>query len=134
MFQREVRNLKIAAGAAENSEDQREQIRSGYLLTLASEHEYLINGASPLIKSCHNKSWGNTPLYVIASGRPNHQFGDDAVRFQKYWNKQCRKLASRSNHGHYYFAPRSSHNLPLDDPKLVIHVLEKILSLIQKGA
>lgn len=134
MFLREVRNLKMAANESENSEDQREQERAGYLHTLASEHEFLINEFSPIIKSCRNKSWGNLPVYVIASSIPNHQFGEDAARFQKFWNDQCRTLSSKSSRGQYFFAPQSSHNIPQDDPELVLDVLEKILNKIKIGS
>ena len=134
IFRREVRNLEIAAHSAENSEDLREKSRADYLHTLASEHESLIDRSNQIIKSCQNKSWGNLPLYVIASGTPNHQFGDNAERFQKYWNEHCRKLVSKSSRGRYYFAPHSSHNIPQDDPELIIAVMKKILAEIQKGS
>ena len=134
MFQREVQNLKNAANAAENAENQREQNRAGYLNTLASEHESLINSSSAVMKSCRNKFWRNLPIYVIASGIPNPQFGEDAARFQKYWNNQCLELASRSFCGRYYFSPTSSHHIPRDDPELVLDVLEKILIEINKDS
>lgn len=134
MFQREVQNLKNTANAAENSEDQREQNRASYLQTLASEHESLINSSSVVMKSCRNKSWGKLPIYVIASGIPNQQFGESAARFQKYWNNQCMGLASRSSRGRYYLSPTSSHHIPQDDPEMVLDVLEKILSEIKKDS
>lgn len=128
MFMREVRNLKNSAESAENSANPEAREQAVFLRTLASEHEQLLSG-SPLVRKIHRTQvWKNLPLYVIASGRPNPQFGKDAEAFQKFWNEQCLILASKSSYGRYIFAPESGHHIVQDNPDLVLETLEKMLS------
>ncbi|MBN1272087.1 MAG: alpha/beta hydrolase [Candidatus Aminicenantes bacterium] len=128
IYLREAGMLRDMAGTAATSENQDEKRQAAFLRTLASEHEKLLSGP-PLIKKIYQtRSCGNIPLTIIASGKPNPRFGEDAEAFQKFWNEQCRALASKSSRGRYFFAPESGHNILRDNPDLVLEVLEKMLS------
>ena len=74
------------------------------------------------------KSFKDIPLRVIASGKPNPVFGADSTVFQKFWNEQCEKLATKSSHGKYILALESSHHIHRDNPAIVLNAINELLA------
>jgi pimeloyl-ACP methyl ester carboxylesterase len=93
--------------------------------TLASEHEEMFGQSARLATAID--TFGQIPLIVIASGKPNPVFGDVADEYQRYWTGESRKLAAKSGRGQFLLAPESSHHLHVDQPDLVV---EAILSIV----
>ena len=73
-------------------------------------------------------TFGDKPLVVMASGRPNPAFGDVAEAFQKFWVEQSRALAGKSTGGKFVPVEESSHFLYLDAPDVVA---QDIISLVE---
>jgi pimeloyl-ACP methyl ester carboxylesterase len=113
-----------AAEAARSGEPEA-QAAADLLWTLASEHEEMFGRSARLAAAID--TFGQIPLVVIASGKPNPVFGDVADEYQRYWAEESRKLAAKSGRGQFLLAPESSHHLHLDAPDLVV---EAILSLV----
>ena len=93
--------------------------------TIASEHREMLGRSARQVAEI--ESFGEIPLIVIASGRPNPAFGDVADEFQRYWIDRSRALAARSDRGRFVPAEQSSHMLHLDAPDLVA---SSILSVV----
>jgi hypothetical protein len=113
-----------AAEAARSGEPEA-QAAADLLWTLASEHEEMFGRSARLAAAID--TFGQIPLVVIASGKPNPVFGDVADEYQRYWAEESRKLAAKSGRGQFLLALESSHHLHIDEPDLVV---EAILSLV----
>lgn len=67
------------------------------------------------------------PLVVIAHGRrvmPNGELGD---RMEQRWLDLQRQLAERQRNGLFLIARDSAHNVPLDQPELVIEGIRHVM-------
>ena len=117
------------AESMQNSTNAEEQKRVQFFKTIASEHREMFSSSAEQAASI--KSFGNIPLIVIASGKSNPVFGEDAVRFQKFWNDQCRKLSLKSSGGKYILAAESSHKIHLDDPEVILKALNELISEVR---
>lgn len=115
---------KAEAGAA--SADAGERERAIFFRTIASEHREMFGASARQAAAIHD--FGDLPLVVIASGRPNPFFGDAAESFQRFWVEQSRELSERSTRGKLLVAEGASHILYLDAPDLVV---ESILDVVR---
>jgi len=115
----------IADSAAESS-DPRAKAQSAFYRMIASEHREMFGESARL---AHAATFGQTPLLVIAAGKPNPHFGDVAERFQKFWIEQSRVLTQKSSGGTFILATEASHDLFSDAPKLVA---ESIVSVVRE--
>ena len=75
-------------------------------------------------------TFGDTPLLVMAAGRPNPFFGDIAEEYQEYWIEQSRALARKSSRGTFVLAEEATHYLYVDVPELVA---ESVLSVVREA-
>ncbi|UCD75878.1 MAG: alpha/beta hydrolase [Phycisphaerales bacterium] len=117
------------ADAYSESTDPGERSRAAFLRTLASEHEEVFNTSSALAGRI--ATFGDIPLIVIGSGRPNPMFGELAEEYQKYWVEQSRLLAEKSENGRFVLAEGSSHNLYADEPELVVQSILSVVSEVR---
>jgi pimeloyl-ACP methyl ester carboxylesterase len=116
--------MKSAAETARGSTAPTAQAQAAFLEMVASEQEELFGRSAE--QAAAIASFGDIPLTVIASTRPNPDFGDSAVAFQESWIERSAALAQKSTAGAFVRAEGSSHHVHLDAPQLV---LESILSI-----
>jgi hypothetical protein len=109
-----------------NSDNNEQKKQANFFLTLASEHGEMFLSSSKQVAAI--KSFKDLPLIVIASGKPNPAFGDDAVIFQEFWNDQCNQLAKKSSEGKYLLSAESSHHIHRDNPEIVLTAINELLS------
>lgn len=110
-------------GAA--SSDEGERAEAAFFRMIASEHREMFGESARLAAGI--ETFGDTPVTVIASGVPNHMFGDVAEEYQEYWADQSRAIAAKSNRGDFVFAEQSTHRLHEEAADLV---LAGILSML----
>ncbi len=115
------------ADSAAKSTDAQEKTKSAFFRMIASEHREMFGQTAKLISAI--STFGDKPLIVIASGRPNPAFGEAAEKFQQYWVEQSRKLSGKSTHGKFILAEGASHYLYVDVLELVAG---SILSIVQE--
>ena len=72
------------------------------------------------------------PLTVIASTKPNPQFGALAEAFQRFWIAQSAELAVESTRGVFIPAEGSSHHVHLDAPQLVLDAVRTLVQELPK--
>jgi pimeloyl-ACP methyl ester carboxylesterase len=113
-----------AAEAAQASEPEA-QTSAAFLRTVASEHEEAFGQSAR--QAAAIVSFGQIPLVVIASGKPNPGFGDVAEAYQRYWAGESRKLAAKSGRSQFILAPQSSHHLHTDEPDLVVDAITSVV-------
>lgn len=94
-----------------------------FLRTVASEHRQMFGASGRAAAAI--KSFGDLPLIVIASGRPNPGFGDVADEYQRFWDEQSRALSKKSSRGDYVLIENSSHILYADAPEQVLEAVRK---------
>jgi pimeloyl-ACP methyl ester carboxylesterase len=107
------------AQAARDRGDEQEAVK---LETIASEHEQMFESGWKWVSSV--TSLGDTPLVVIASGRPNPGFGDSAAAFQEYWRQSSEKMTGLSNRSRFVYAKESTHDLPGDATDAVVDAVQ----------
>ena len=73
------------------------------------------------------ESFGDTPLIVLAAGKPNPAFGEQAEAFQEFWIEQNRALADKSAQGTFVLVPESGHRLHEDAPERVVEAVREVL-------
>jgi pimeloyl-ACP methyl ester carboxylesterase len=75
----------------------------------------------------------DTPLVIIMHGlriMPRGDLGDD---IEHDWLRLQRELAGRYKNGEILLAPKSAHNIPLDEPDLIVDAIEKIIDSLRKA-
>lgn len=97
---------------AEAARQRGEVAEAQQMEAIASENEQMFATGWSYMESV--ESLGDMPLVVVASGRPNPQFGDSAEAFQKYWRESTEKLAMLSSRSRYLYVEDSTHDLPGD--------------------
>ena len=107
------------------STDVQEKARAVFFRMIASEHREMFGESARLVSEI--SSFGDTPLLVMAAGKPNPAFGDLAEEYQAYWVEQSRSLSQKSSIGKFVLAEESTHHLYKDMPDLVV---ESILSVV----
>jgi len=125
VFEQQAAELQHMAEAARQSTDAEAQAQAGYLGAVASEHAALIAESASQVAAI--ASFGDIPLVVIGSGKPNPAFGADAEAFQQFWVEQNRELATRSTNGTFVLAQQSSHYLHEDAPDVVLDAIRQMV-------
>jgi pimeloyl-ACP methyl ester carboxylesterase len=125
MADRMTEEWQAAADSMAQSADPRARARANFLRMIASEHREMFDETARMVGAI--STFGDIPLVVVASGKPNPAFGSVAEKFQTYWIEQSRSLADKSTRGRFVLADGSSHYLYEDVPELVA---ENILSLV----
>ncbi len=129
LAEEEVRKMKAAAEEAAHSHDAQQQAKAAFYTVLASEQAELLNSSARQAEAL--ASFGDLPLFVLASTQPNPNFGAAAEAFQSFWIEQSRGLAAKSTRGEFILAPNSSHHIHLDAPDLVVNAVQRALALVR---
>jgi pimeloyl-ACP methyl ester carboxylesterase len=125
MAEQESAGLLAAAEQARGATDPEEKAKASFHQTLASEHAMMTAESGEQVVAI--ESFGDMPLMVLASGKPNPAFGDSAEAFQHYWNQQNQALATKSANGTYILAEESGHHLYADAPDLVLDAVRQVV-------
>jgi pimeloyl-ACP methyl ester carboxylesterase len=121
-----TKNFEQFSENMRNSENEGDRQKADFFKTLASEHREMFSNSGK--QAAAISSFGDIPLIVIASGKPNPQMGEDAEKFQNFWNDQCKEISLKSKNGKYVLAAESSHYIYRDDPDIVLKALNELLS------
>ena len=127
MADRMTGQWEVIADSTARSNDPGQKAQSAFFHMIASEHRSMFGESSRFVGAI--KSFGDLPLVVIASGKPNPGFGALAGEFQKFWIEQSDSLARMSSRGSFILAKSASHNLYVDAPDLVA---KEILSVVHE--
>ena len=124
MLEQQTVELQRTVEAMRQSTDAEAQAKANYLEAVASENAELISESASQVAAI--ESFGDIPLIVIGSGKPNPAFGAEARAFQQFWIEQDLKLAIKSTNGKFGLVPESSHYLHEDAPEVVLDAIRKI--------
>jgi carboxyl-terminal processing protease len=124
MLEQQTADLQNTVEAMRQSSDAEAQAKANYLEAVASENAALIAESASQVAAID--SFGDIPLIVIGSGKPNPAFGADAEAFQQFWIEQDLKLVIKSTNGKFGLVPESSHYLHEDAPEVVLDAIRKI--------
>jgi pimeloyl-ACP methyl ester carboxylesterase len=124
MAEGETAGLLAAAEQARQAADPEEKAKASFYETLASEHAMMMAESAQQVAAI--ESFGDMPLIVLASGKPNPAFGDSAEAFQQFWIEQNQALATKSANGTFILAEESGHNLHLDAPDVVLDAIRQV--------
>jgi pimeloyl-ACP methyl ester carboxylesterase len=116
---------QAVADSGAKSTDGQERTRAAFFQMIASEHRELFGESARLVSEI--SSFGQTPLLVMAAGKPNPAFGDIAEEYQRYWVEQSRALSRKSSNGKFVLAEESTHHLYVDVPDLVVESISSIV-------
>jgi pimeloyl-ACP methyl ester carboxylesterase len=128
MAERMTTEWQAIADSAGESADVQGKMKSAFFRMIASEHREMFGQSAKLVSAA--ATFGDKPLVVIASGKPNPAFGEAAEKFQQYWVGQNRALAGKSTAGKFILAEGASHFLYVDVPELVV---ETVRSIVQEA-
>jgi pimeloyl-ACP methyl ester carboxylesterase len=126
MADRMTESWRAQADSAARSDDPRDRAQSAFLRMIASEHEAMFGESAKLLAAV--TTFGDEPVVVIASGRPNPAFGAVAEEFQHFWIGQSRLVAGRFANGRFVLVEGASHHLYEDAPDLVV---KSIVSVVE---
>jgi len=129
MAKGETGALFAAAEQAKRATDPEERAKATYYRTLASEHAMMT--AQSAEQAAAIASFGEMPLIVLASGKPNPAFGDSAEAFQQFWIEQNQTLVAKSTNGTCILAEESGHHLYADAPGLVLDAIRQIIDQVR---
>lgn len=124
MLEQQTAELQRTVEAMRQSTDAEAQAKANYLEAVASENAELISESASQVAAI--ESFGDIPLIVIGSGKPNPAFGAEAKAFQQFWIEQDLKLAIKSTNGRFGLVPESSHYIHEDAPEVVLDAIRKI--------
>jgi len=116
--------LVAMAEQAAQSTDPQVKAQAGYAAAIASELQTFATSAD---QAAAVESFGDTPLVVVAAGRPNPAFGEQADAFQQFWIEQNRALASKAAGGEFALVAESGHLLYEDAPGRVVEAIRHVL-------
>jgi pimeloyl-ACP methyl ester carboxylesterase len=128
LAQKETEALFVAAEQAGRSTDPEERAKASHYQTLASEHGMMTVSAEQVMVI---ESYGDMPLIVLASGKPNPAFGQFAKAFQQFWIEQNRALAAKSTNGTCILAAESGHHLYADVPDVVSDAIRQVIEQVR---
>ncbi|HNQ81167.1 MAG TPA: alpha/beta hydrolase [Candidatus Aminicenantes bacterium] len=124
MFRAAAEDLAAQAEAAKKSSDGDERMMASYLEAVASEHAAMFGTTASQVREA--AAFGDLPLIVVAAGRPNPAFGEEAGAFQAYWIEENRALSRLSRKGEFILAENSGHRLHRDAPDTVLRAIRKL--------
>jgi len=132
MLEQQAAELQQVAEAARQSTDAeaQAQAQADYLEAVASEHAALIAESAAQVAAI--ESFGDIPLVVIGSGKPNPAFGATAEEFQRFWIEHNRELATRSTDGTFVLAQESGHYLHEHAPDVVLDAIRQMVERVRK--
>ena len=116
------------ADAGATSSSAQDRVRSNFFRMIASEHREMFGESARLVQEI--STFGDTPLLVMAAGRPNPFFGDVAEEYQEYWIEQSRALTRKSSSSTFVFAEDASHYLYVEALDLVA---DSVLSVVREA-
>ena len=125
MAEKMTAEWQTAADSGLKSNNDGDKARASFFRMIASEHREMFGESARLVNAI--STFGDTPLVVLAAGRPNPAFGDLAEEYQRYWIEQSRALTGRSANSRFILATDASHYIYLDRPDLVA---ESVLSVV----
>lgn len=128
LAQKETEAMFVAAEQAGRSTDPEERARASHYQTLASEHQMMMVGAEQVMAI---EPYGDMPLIVLASGKPNPAFGQFAKTFQQFWIEQNQALAAKSTNGIFILAAESGHHLYADVPDVVLDAIRQVIEQVR---
>ena len=117
------------ADSMAKSNNEKDRVRSSFFRMIASEHREMVKTAK-MVDAI--STFGSIPLIVIASGKPNPAFGQDAEKFQQYWVDQSRLLTRKSTKSNFIYAEKSTHFLYVDVPDRVEESIRSLVNGIRK--
>ena len=126
MLSGQAAELAAAAEQTANATDPQAKAQSRYLAAVASELQMFVSESAE--QAIAVESFGDTPLVVLAAGRPNPDFGEQADAFQRFWIEQSRGVAQKSVGGRFVLVPESGHHLHQDAPDRVVEAVRQALS------
>ena len=127
MAEKMTAEWQAIADSSMQSGDANAMATHAFFSAIISEHRKMFGESGKLVNAI--SSFGDIPLVVMASGKPNPAFGDDAEEFQKFWIEQSRALSKKSTRGEFILVKESSHYIYLDKPELVA---DTILSVVRR--
>ena len=128
MAERMTAEWQTIADSSADSTDPAERARAGFFRMLASEHREMFGATARLIEGI--STFGDLPLVVVASGKPNPAFGEAAGKFQHFWIEQSRGLAGLSSRGRFELAEGATHSALVDEQELV---KKSVLSMVRQA-
>ncbi len=129
LAERMTNEWQMTADRGLASADSSAASQAAFYRTIASEHREMIGRSAELAAAIG--TFGDTPLTVIAAGKPSAMFGDVAAEYQNYWIDQSRAVAEKSSRGEFVMARESSHMLHIEAADTV---LACILSVRKMGS
>jgi pimeloyl-ACP methyl ester carboxylesterase len=129
LYDQEAAALKSQGEALSRSSDPKDKVAADFCAMVAAEMTELVRTSAH--QAAAIPSFGDLPLTVIASTKPNPQFGASAEAFQQFWIAQSEELARKSTHGAFIRADGSSHHIHLDAPQLVLDAVRGIIAQLQ---
>jgi pimeloyl-ACP methyl ester carboxylesterase len=78
------------------------------------------------------ESFGDTPLVVLAAGKPNAAFGDQAEAYLQSAIEANRALAGKSTRGTFVLVPEGGHRLHEDAPDEVLAAIRQVLDQVRE--
>jgi pimeloyl-ACP methyl ester carboxylesterase len=130
MLKQQTAEFQQMAEAARQSSDAEAQAQADYLEAVASEYAALIAESASQVAAI--ASFGDMPLVVVGSGKPNPAFGEQAEGFQQFWIEQNRELTTKSTNGTFVLAQESSHALQKDAPDLVLDAISQMVEQLRR--
>jgi len=96
-----------------------------FFAAIASEHREMFGESARIAAALPPRL--EFPLVVVAAGKANPAFGEQAESFQNFWIESSRALAGRSPQGRFLLIAEASHYLYLDaQPQVVAAILGAI--------
>ena len=117
--------LSAAAEQVRRSKDPQERANASYLEAVASELQMLF---SETAEQAAIESFGDLPLSVLAAGKPNLAFGEQAEAYQQLCIEQNRVLSRKSADGTFVLVSEGSHHLNEDAPERVLEEVRQVLA------
>jgi len=130
LFHEQTAYFRELAKNAAQTEDPSERARENFYLAIASEHESLLSDTADRLATI--QTFGDLPLVVIGSEKPNPAFQADAEAFQQFWIEENRTLSQESTRGEYILATGTSHaTMYTEAPQVVLDAIMKVIQQAQ---
>jgi pimeloyl-ACP methyl ester carboxylesterase len=130
MFKQAGAEMQTTAEGLRASSNAEERAKADYVAAVASEHQSMVADGAAQVAAV--ASLRDIPLTVVASGKPNPAFGDEAQAYQAFWIEQSRALAERSTNGTFILVQESGHHLQVDAPDVVVAAIRETVAKVQK--
>lgn len=129
MAAEQASEMLAAAEHTRQSTDPEERAKADYLDAIASELQMMFAETAEQMAAI--ESFGDTPLTVMAAGRANPVFGEQAEAFQQFWIEQNRALTTKSTNGTFVLVGESGHNLRDEAPDAVVRAIGEMVARVR---